>query len=166
MHKNAAFLKLESANTIKKLEKLTIMVNNQRNVSAFEQDPPTSTTTGRINIVGPLYEKEVVLKILESEGNTPIPWTRQCKTDIQNLALDTDDINELLKQAIKQGQYLKSEWCVQKPTGPWAACDSYRLQREEWIEYAYKYISCNYYVKFAIGKTGKILLLVSCHVSQ
>ncbi|CDS97877.1 hypothetical protein VCR5J5_1280020 [Vibrio crassostreae] len=42
MHKNAAFLKLESAKTIKKLEKLTIMVNNQRNVSAFEQDPPTA----------------------------------------------------------------------------------------------------------------------------
>ncbi|MCV3265225.1 hypothetical protein OGZ01_32410 [Vibrio harveyi] len=142
------------------------MVNNQRNVSAFEQDPPTGTTTGRIHINGRCMKKKASLRFFESEGNAPIPWTRQCKTDIQKLALDTDNINELLKQAIKQGRYLKSEWCVQKPTGPWAACDSYHLQREEWIEYAHKYISCNYYVKFAIGKTGKILLLVSCHVSQ
>lgn len=142
------------------------MVNNQRNVSAFIQDPPTGTTNGRININGPLYKIEDVLKILESKGNTTIPWTRKCTQDIQNLALDTDDIRDLLKQAITQGRYLNSEWSVQKPTGPWAACDSYRLQREEWADYAHKYISCNYYVKFAIGKTGKILLLVSCHVSQ
>ena len=142
------------------------MVNNQRNVSAFEQEPPNRTTIGRININGPLYKIEDVLKILESEGNTTIPWTRKCTQDIEKLALDIDDISDLLKKTIIQGQYLNSEWCVQKPTGPWAACDSYRLQREEWMEYAHKYISCNYYVKFAIGKTGKILLLVSCHVSQ
>ncbi|EKO3892080.1 hypothetical protein P0F32_003252 [Vibrio metschnikovii] len=143
------------------------MVNNQLNVSAFEQQPPaTTTTTERIHIDGPLYVVEDVLRILESEANTAIPWTRKCIQNIESLALDTDDIRDLLKQAITQGQYVNSEWCVQKPTGPWAACDSYRLQREEWREHAYKYMSCNYYVKFAIGKTGKILLLVSCHVSQ
>lgn len=70
------------------------------------------------------------------------------------------------KLLITQGQYVNSQWCVQKPTGPWAACDGYRLFRDEWVEYAHKEMRYEYYVKFAIGKTGKLLLLVSCHLSR
>ena len=92
-----------------------------------------------------------------------IPWTKDCKNDLQKHTLDISDARQLVHEAITSGQYLNSQWCVQKPTGPWAACDGYRLFRDEWIEYAHKYMRIEYYIKFAIGKTGKLLLLVSCH---
>ena len=53
-----------------------------------------------------------------------------------------------------------------KPSGPWAACDAYQLWHNEWVQAAYKEMCFEYYIKFAIGKSGKLLLLVSCHEPQ
>lgn len=143
------------------------MVNNVINVSAYQGKPPSAEGDERVYISGgPLYLVKDVEALLDAGENHTIFWTRQCKNDIQQLAYDISDVQQLIKQAITQGQYLNSEWCVQKPTGPWAACDSYRLFRDEWVEYAYKEIRYEYYIKFAIGKTGKLLLLVSCHLSH
>jgi hypothetical protein len=103
--------------------------------------------------------------VLDLGENSLKLWTRDAVKDVRDkLELDMNDLIELLR-LISTGKaaYLKSEWCVQKPTGPWAACDSYRIQREEWIKHANKYMSIEYYVKFAIGKTGKLLLIISCH---
>lgn len=142
------------------------MVNNTTNVSAYSGQPPSEAGSKRIHIEGgPLYAVTDVLALLDAGDEQTVLWTRKCVADVQQLAYGISDIRALLKQALTGGQYLKSEWCVQKPTGPWAACDSYRLQRIEWIEHAHKEMHIEYYVKFAIGKTGKLLLLVSCHIS-
>ena len=137
------------------------------NLSAYSGLPPERQEGGRTLIAdGPLYPVVDVLALLETGDQNTVLWTRKCKSDVQLLAYDICDIRGLIKDAVTQGQYLNSEWCVQKPTGPWAACDGYRLFRDEWVPYAHKEMRCEYYVKFAIGKTGKILLLVSCHLSQ
>ena len=141
------------------------MVNN-RNVSAYQGKPPTKLADTRIYIKdGPIYSKADILALLTDESKT-IFWTRKCSVEAQKLAFDIADAQELVKLAITKGIYKKSEWCVQKPTGPWAACDSYVVFRNEWLGYARKEIRCEYYVKFAIAKSGKLLLLVSCHMSQ
>ena len=143
------------------------MVNNALNISAYEGLPPAEVGSGRSRIrSGPLYEVTDVLAILAQGDNKTNLWTRKCIHDVERLAFDLVDVRELLKQALLTGEYINSEWCVQKPTGPWAACDSYRLYRDEWNDHAYRDMRYEYYVKFAIGKTGKLLLLVSCHLSQ
>ena len=142
------------------------MVNNTYNVSSYEGQPPSDTGGSRIYIEGPLYPIDSVLEILDSGDDQTYLWTNKCIRDVGRLSLDMSEVTLLIKQAVTQGRYQKSEWCVQKPTGPWAACDGYQLYRNEWIDYAHKEMSIEYYIKFAIGKTGKILLLISCHTSQ
>ncbi len=60
-------------------------------------------------------------------------------------------------------QYIDSEWCT-NGFGVWAACDAYEVQRREWVKTANKEMNMVYFVKFAIGKTGALVLVVSCHV--
>lgn len=144
------------------------MVNNSNNISAYQGMPPSSAGDRRNPISGgPLYQPEEVLALLDKGDDQTVLWTRKCKNDVQVvLAYEMAEVRSLVREAITQGRYINSEWCVQKPTGPWAACDSYKIERSEWVEHAHKDMRIEYYVKFAIGKTGKILLLVSCHLSQ
>ena len=143
------------------------MVNNQVNLSAYSELPPAQANGNTVYIKsGPLYDVKQVLAILTEGDKKTIPWTRKCVADLQKYSLNTEDARQIVKEAITQGTYINSQWCVQKPTGPWAACDGYKLVRNEWVDHAYKEMRFEYYVKFAIGKTGKILLLVSCHLSQ
>lgn len=143
------------------------MVNNVINVSAYSGQPPVDTGDNRNHIAGgPLYPVADVLQLLQAGDDKTTLWTRKCKDDVAQLSYEIADVRRLLRQAITEGHYLNSEWCVQRPTGPWAACDGYRLQRSEWVETAHKEMRFEYYVKFAIGKTGQLLLLVSCHLSQ
>ncbi len=139
------------------------MVNNSSNISAYEGKAPTSNDKNRIISEVPLYNTARILEILKEGDENTIPWTRRCIQDIECLSLDKSDVRTLIKDAITNGTYKNSQWCTQKPAGPWAACDAYQLFRSEWVQYAKKNMRIEYYVKFAIGKTGKILLLVSCH---
>lgn len=141
------------------------MVIKQINVSAYSGRFPSPDSTDLIIHDGPLYDSKQVLSLLNKGDNNTIPWTRRCKADLQRMSFDIADARALIKDALRSGQYLNSQWCEQKPSGPWAACDAYRLVRDEWNEYAHKEFRIEYYVKFAIGKTGKILLLISCHLS-
>ena len=154
------FCELHTLSSKNKWKKVTIMVNN---VSAYTGQPPAEgASDAKRRLAGPLYNPADVLAVLSS-GST-IPWTRDCKSDLQGLAFDEADIQQLLRDTLQHGRYLNSQWCVQRPTGPWAACDAYQLGRDEWNEYAHRDLRVEYYIKFAIGKTGKILLLVSAHV--
>lgn len=140
------------------------MVNNAINVSAYQGKPPSEETSNRIYIDGgPLYDVSDVLSLIDLGDTHTTVWTSKGRIDVQKLAYEISDVRELLKHAIQYGKYNKSEWCLQKPTGPWAACDGYVVKRNEWIPHAHKDMCIEYYVKFAIGKTGKLLLLVSCH---
>lgn len=137
-----------------------------RIVSRFAGPPPPDAAAGRKISGGPLYEAGEVLQLLaEAGGAAVIQWTQGCSRDAQKLALDSDDLAGLIGEAVQFGRFLGAEWCVQKPDGPWAACDAYSLRRSEWIEVVGKQMVADYYIKFAIGKTGMLLLLASCHLS-
>lgn len=134
-------------------------------VSRFSGSLPTSGSRGIPR--GPLYPVEEVLALLDTRGGAGITeWTRKCSSDLQKYAIDRDDVIRIVRLAVRCGRFTGSEWCVQRPDGPWAACDSYSVVRREWNENAYRDMDIEYYVKFAIGKTGQILLLVSCHPSE
>lgn len=110
---------------------------------------------------GPLFAGAEVLKLLEKESLQL--WTIECQKDVRNnLKLDEAGAGALVADAIQRGRFKNSVWCVQNPTGPWAACDAYVVKRKEWNNFAYKEMECVYYIKFFISKTGK-LFLTSCH---
>lgn len=115
---------------------------------------------------GPLYPGPEILALIAGHGvENIISWTRKCVEDIQKMALDADELADLVFKALNKGRYIGSEWCQQQPSGPWAACDAYRLRCQEWSPVARREIEMEYYLKFAIGVSGTILLLASCHPS-
>jgi len=139
------------------------MVNNVTNVSAYQGTPPQDGANLTIS-GGPIYSVADVEAALANGESSIVAWTRKCTNDVQSLSLDADDLAELVRLAIHSGQFKGSQWCKQRPSGPWAACDAYRLNRLEWAEYANKEMHFSYYIKFALSKTGAIVLLVSCHL--
>jgi hypothetical protein len=133
-------------------------------VSQYSGELPAPGKDRKIKeVTGPLYDPVKVLEILNVKQ--PIAWANKCISDMQKWSFDGDDLEKLTRYAIEHGQYIDSEWCTNKPNGAFAACDSYRFTRREWNENAYREMSFDYYVKVAIGKTGKVLLLASCHPS-
>jgi hypothetical protein len=135
--------------------------------SRFTGSLPVEKGADRTIPGGPLYPAHEILELLASGGSQVITtWTQKCVADVQKWSLDTDDLFQLLELAVRNGRFRGAEWCAQKPNGPWAACDAYSVIRMEWIATAHKEMNMEYYIKFAIGKTGKILLLVSCHPSE
>jgi len=138
---------------------------NDRVVSRFTGKP--TRADGGIIQKQPLYPVDEVLALLEQRGTQAFTlWTRECQKDVQNLELDHEGIMALLKAALREGRFLNAQWCRQKPGGPWAACDAYSITRSEWIEAACKSFDVHYYVKFALNRSGALLLLVSCHTSS
>jgi len=61
------------------------------------------------------------------------------------------------------GRLLGVEWCEAGRDGPWAACEAWVITQREWVETAGKYMDITYYLKFAISRTGSILLMASNH---
>lgn len=142
------------------------MVNNSI-VSRYKGSLPQSDSPDARAITGgPLYAPQEVLALLAQDGANIVLWTRKCKDDAQKYGFDTDDAKELLRLGVKNGRFRGAEWCKQTPNGPWAACDAYSVVRREWIAHARREMDVEYYIKFAIGQTGTVLLLVSCHLSE
>ena len=141
------------------------MVNNI-NLSNYVGSLPASENAGRKIMGGPLYERNQVLSVLSLGVSVITPWTRKCISDLKKYNLDHSDVLELLKCALTTGVFKGSEWCVAKSGGAWAACDSYQVIRSEWVENAHKNMQFEYYVKFALGKSGNLILTVSCHLSE
>lgn len=142
------------------------MVNNQ-NVSSYKNGaPPKGGNANRKITDGPLYPRADVQEVLSKGSDALIAWTSKCTSDLAKWSLDLGDVCELIQIAIERGQYRGSQWCRQNEQGPWAACDSYRVFRKEWIAAANKEMTIEYYIKFAIAKSGKMILTVSCHISE
>ncbi len=126
--------------------------------------PPPPDKHKRAIPNGPLYPQAEVLKLLDTlSEDDVIAWTEKCVADLQKWSLDSSDLVELVRIAVTRGRFRGSEWCVQKAKGPWAACDSYTLIRREFIENAHKDMDTEYYLKFAISRTGVVMLVISCH---
>jgi len=140
------------------------MVNNgSRNISRFPEPVPDAALTGTNRAIAstPIYDPEEVLALAQVEK--AMFWTRGARSDATKWSLDISDISELIAAAVQGGRFQGAQWCQQSPDGPWAACDSWSVTRSEWIENAGKYLDTTYYLKFAISRTGTVLLIVSNH---
>ena len=136
-------------------------------VSEFAGGPPLAEGACRVIAGGPLYPAAKVLALLAGSGARAVRvWTEKCDKDIQKCSMDTEDLCELMATAVRSGRFRGAEWCVQRPNGPWAACDAYSVVRREWIAHAHKEFDVEYYIKFAIAKTGQLLLVASCHLPE
>lgn len=137
------------------------MIKKSVNISAFNGEPPQGDPPNRKYAHGPVYP---VVQVLDLAEKTALQfWSKGSALDAQKWKIDTNDASSLVVQAIKTGQYLASEWCQQRPHGPWAMCDAYKVTRYDWIENAGKNMLVSYYLKFAISKTGQLLLMASNH---
>jgi hypothetical protein len=140
-------------------------VVNSVNVSSRKDIPePTDWTTdqGRlINTTVPLYSKSEVNKLLAQGILHTSLFTSKCALDAANEGLALRDVIALVKDAVDVGKYKNSQWCRQSVQGPIAPCDAYALT--QFIKTNGETRRVNYYVKFAISSTGKLLLIFSCH---
>ena len=100
--------------------------------------------------------------IVEDE-NRLFTWTEKCRKDV--FKLFDDDLGEVagLIQRLKGSDYIDSEWC-ENGKNAMAACDAYSIRRMEVMPATGKAMPVGYFLKFAIGKAGNLVLLVSCHV--
>lgn len=129
------------------------------NLSSYPGEPPKLGNTRKIS-VGPLYGLSEV-QALTHRASAVSLWTQKCRRDVANLGFDTADVGELIRELTDQ-DYRDSEWC-ENGRNAWAACDAYTLCRPEFLEKVGKSLPMEYYLKFALSKTGTLLLMVSCH---
>lgn len=137
---------------------------NTKIVSRYTGALPSSGETRQI-AGGPLYACDEVERVLAADDGSVVPWTRKCFSDLKKYELGLNDVVGLIRLALTEGRFIGSEWCVNQSGGAWAACDAYAVTRREWLPSARKEMAVEYYLKFAIGTTGKLILAVSCHLS-
>lgn len=130
-------------------------------VSEYSSNPPEEAHRTKISD-GPLYDLVRVKAIIADENQLQL-WTRKCRLDVQNLFDSDFDRVVALLESLQASEYVDSEWC-DNGAKALAACDAYRCQRREMIPSTGKYMMIDYFLKFAIGKTGQLVLVVSCHV--
>lgn len=131
-------------------------------LSEYILNPPSEPGRAKIDAAGPLYDLARVKALVEDETQLQL-WTRKCINDVSKL-FDSDlaRVVELI-QGLRSEDYIDSEWC-ENGKGFLAACDAYRCRRQEVVPGTSRPVTVEYYVKFAIGKTGRLVLVVSCHL--
>ncbi|MCP4701745.1 MAG: type II toxin-antitoxin system MqsR family toxin [Gammaproteobacteria bacterium] len=133
-----------------------------KNFSRYPGLPPQQLDGNRKITGGPLYPLEEAQDIARKADAVEL-WTKKCVNDAKNLGLDSQDVGALL-QKLQKCNYRNSEWC-ENGKGGWVACDAYALICNERIENTDKIFRMEYFFKFAIGKSGALLLIVSFHLS-
>lgn len=134
-------------------------------LSEYSTNPPAQLGTGPIKIEGgPLYDLERVQALVDDPDALNF-ITAKCRRDLHNLFdSDAEHVAQLI-QALGPQDYIDSEWCENGKSGV-AACDAYRIRRAEVIPATGKTVTLEYFLKFAMGRTGKLVLMVSCHLSR
>lgn len=129
-------------------------------VSEYSLNPPTAF--GRFKIPGgPLYDLARI-KLLVEDENKLLSWTPKCRNDVHKFfSGDLAEVADLI-QRLKPANYRDSEWC-ENGKGSMLACDAYTVQRTEVLPATGKQETFEYFLKFAIGKSGVLVLVVSCH---
>lgn len=147
------------------------------NASAFrEQEPPKTReardSERRIRAPGPLYGHDSVKEILDVGGPDAVRIeTRNCRKDLRDLEIEPEELPGLIREAVTNGTYRGSMWCKlsedrnQRDAVSWAACDEYVVPASIRVGQSGRTWNIHYYVKFAIGQAGSLLLLVSYHTS-
>ena len=140
------------------------------NISLWEGPVPSEeqlqAPKGRQIAEKRLYPVERVQSILAKGAEHVVLWTKGCRDDVSARLWDTEDVLELLQHALISGKAVRPEWCAAMPTGPLAACDVYIVYRKERHPVTGRDILMQYYLKFAIAKTEKVVLVVSCHTTE
>ena len=122
---------------------------------------PADGETRKID-VGPLYDLARIKALTELPDAVNL-WAAKARRDVANLAMAPADVGDMIRQ-LTERDYRDSEWCDNGKSC--AACDAYALTRDEYIEHAGKSYGMEYFLKFAESRTGKLVLIVSCHTSN
>lgn len=132
-------------------------------LSEYSTSPPKVLGGGRIKIDGgPLYDLARMQALAKNEACLNAV-TEKCRKDIANL-FDSDlERVGMLIGCLKKGNYIDSEWCENGRAGV-MACDAYRIRRVEEMPATGKQMEVEYYLKLAVGKTGTLVLMASCHI--
>lgn len=133
-----------------------------KNLSAYEGAPPKDGGSRKIT-GGPLYELAKIQALSAQPGSVKL-WTRRCVDKAADLGFDAAGVGGLIRELSNQ-DYRDSEWC-ENGKGGTAACDAYTLSRLEHVEATNKSYRIEYFLKFALSKTGTLVLMVSCHTSN
>lgn len=130
-------------------------------VSEYSQRPP-EPWEGRSKIAGgPLYELTRV-QALAADEQALLAWTEKCRKDVRKwFDDDLERVAELLL-SLKSQDYKDSEWC-ENGKGAIAACDTYTVSAMETVPATGRSVRMDYFLKFAVSKTGALVLIVSCH---
>ncbi|NWF45277.1 hypothetical protein F3K02_08425 [Hydrogenophaga sp. D2P1] len=131
-------------------------------LSEYSNNPPAVLGTGRIKIArGPLYELAAVQALVQDEEKLKA-WTDKCRNDLRKWF--DDDLQRVadLIGSLKKSDYIDSEWC-ENGKGAVAACDAYSIRRFERAPATGQALQMDYFLKFAVSKTGTLVLMVSCH---
>ena len=137
-----------------------------RNVSQYPGTPPDEGEDRTIPTEQPLYSAQAIAEVLAGDAESSIqPVTHRARQDMVELGWERPDVAEAMQAALEVGVYLRSEWCALNSNGTMAACDAYRYRRRERVPAGME-MTCEYYLKWAIGHNGNLLLLVSCHLSR
>lgn len=112
---------------------------------------------------GPLYDLTAI-QALSVQPDLVKLWTRRCVDKAADLGFDAAGAGGLIRELSKQ-DCRDSEWCENGKRGA-AACDAYTLSRLEHVEAVNKSYRIEYFLKFALSKTGTLVLMVSCHASN
>lgn len=142
----------------------------RKNVSCRQDlTPPREGSKGKALKIsgGPLYKKTDVCELLSKGAAAINLWTEDCNYDVViKLEWDMQDVLCLIDLAMQKGIFKGSEWCHQSGEGPIAACDAYCVSRNEWVKTSNKEMNMTYFVKFSVSKTGMLMLVASCHLSN
>lgn len=131
-------------------------------LSEYSHNPPTVLGTGRIKISGgPLYDLARVQALVLDEDRLNA-WTDKCRKDLRKWF--DDDLQRVadLIGSLKTSDYIDSEWCENGKSAV-AACDAYSVRRRERAPATGQTLQMEYFLKFAVNKTGTLVLMVSCH---
>lgn len=116
---------------------------------------------GRVKIgCGPLYD---LVRVQAMASNSQLAaWTEKCRKDVHKwFDGDLERVADLLL-SLQPKDYIDSEWC-ENGKGAIAACDAYSLNVTETAPATGQPVRMEYFVKFAVSKTGALVLIVSCH---
>ena len=118
-----------------------------------------SSVSERILSGGPIYNLDDVQGLARKEGSISLA-TRKCRKNVQDLLWSIDDVADLILDLTSE-HYRNSEICKTEITS--YESDAYVIRRREFNKYANKNLDTKYYIKFAVGPTNKVIIIISCH---
>lgn len=155
----------------KVVAELIIVINNHTNninLSIYNRGQPPGLGRSRY-IDGPIYGKTDAKNLALAHQQELS--TVESRNHAQDMGLSASQISDLLVLAIDSGFYHTSEWCIQsvvkaKNKAFWVATDVYLVTRVETDHKTGNEVVRDYYLKFGISRSGKMILFISNHLER